>query len=314
VSELVKAASALERSASVTETALDLPEGLTEEQWAELGDGLRRLGQGYQWWIGDWLVAGGKRYGSTFDRAAVITGIEVKTLKEYKRTAFGVQKSNRMDFLSWTHHCQVAHLDSDEQKTWLGRALENRWSVSQLKSAVSASLRTDTSDPPPIPTGTFRVIEADPPWAVPSGPKGPGHQYELMPTDAICQMAPEVERLAADDCHLYLWATNTLLPDAVQVMEAWGFQHRTVLTWVKPRIGLGHHFRTTTEHVLFGTRGSLDTLVNDQPTHFEMPAGRHSAKPAEFYDLIERCSPGPYIRLFARDQRDGWKSWGAEAG
>ncbi len=313
MSDLIKAASALERSASVTETALDLPEGLTEEQWAELGDGLRRLGQGYQWWIGDWLVAGEKKYRSTFHEAVRITGIEQGTLKIYKYTAQHVQKLRRRNFLSWGHHREVAALPADQQDYWLDRATGQQWSRDQLRAEIAAARRTDTSDPPPIPTGTFRVIEADPPWAVPSGPKGPGHQYELMSTDAICEMAPEVERLAADNCHLYLWATNTLLPDAVEVMEAWGFQHRTVLTWVKPRIGLGHHFRTTTEHVLFGTRGTLDTLVNDQPTHFEMPAGRHSAKPAEFYDLIERCSPGPYVRLFARDQRDGWQSWGAEA-
>ncbi len=313
MSELIKAVSALESSASVTETALDLPEGLTEHQWAELGDGLRRLGQGYQWWIGDWLVAGEKKYGSTFDKAVRITGIERSTLKIYKHTAKRVQKFNRLNLLSWTHHFQVVDLPADQQKLWLQRAVENGWSKSELRAEIAAAKRTDTSDPPPIPTGTFRVIEADPPWAVPSGPKGPGEQYELMQTAAICDLAESVSSLAAEDCHLYLWATNTMLPDAVQVMEAWGFQHRTVLTWVKPRIGLGHHFRTTTEHVLFGTRGTLDTLVNDQPTHFEMPAGRHSAKPAEFYDLIERCSPGPYVRLFARDQRDGWQSWGAEA-
>lgn len=313
MSELVRAASVLETGANLSETALEIPEDLSQERWLELGDGLRRLGQGYQWWIGDWLVAGEKRYGATFDLATRVTGLDESSLKVYKWVSGRVEKFTRVNFLSWSHHREVADLDPREQAEWLATAADRSWSKSQLASELAASKRTQVLEPPPLPSGQFRVIEADPPWAVPSGPKGPGQQYELMETPAICDLAAGVDSLAAEDCHLYLWATNTLLPDAIEVMRAWGFQHRTVLTWVKPRIGLGHHFRTTTEHVLFGTRGALDTLVNDQPTHFEMPAGRHSAKPAGFYDLIERCSPGPYVRLFARDQRDGWESWGAEA-
>lgn len=313
MSELVKAASVLETGANLSETALEIPKDLSEERWLELGDGLRRLGQGYQWWIGDWMAAGEKRYGATYATAEQLTGIDKSTLMGYRSVSRRVPKLVRTRFLSWSHHKEVADLDQDKQAKWLRDAADGGWSVSQLRSELASSERTKVVEPPPLPSGQFRVIEADPPWAVPSGPKGPGHQYELMETQAICDLAAGVDSLAAEDCHLYLWATNTLLPDAIQVMESWGFQHRTVLTWIKPRIGLGHHFRTTTEHVLFGTRGALDTLVNDQPTHFEMPAGRHSAKPAEFYHLIERCSPGPYVRLFARDQRHGWESWGAEA-
>jgi phage N-6-adenine-methyltransferase len=139
VSELVKAASALERSASVTETALDLPEGLTEEQWAELGDGLRRLGQGYQWWIGDWLVAGEKKYRSTFDEAVRITGIEQGTLKIYKYTAEHVEKLRRHNFLSWSHHYEVAALPADQQEDWLERSLAGQWSVAQLRAEIKGA-------------------------------------------------------------------------------------------------------------------------------------------------------------------------------
>lgn len=313
MSDLVRQVKQLDKLTTLDETGLQLSDVADRDQWRAVGEGLRRLGEGYQWWIGDWLAVGEKRYGSTYTEAVEVTGLDQSALKAYKSVADRVPKVTRVTFLSWSHHREVADLAEEDQREWLQQAVDNGWSVAQFRSQLRAAQLTDTSDPPPLPQGTFRVIEADPPWEVPSGPKGPGHHYKLMDTPAICDLRENIHDLAAEDCHLYLWATNTLLPDAVRVMEAWGFRHRTVLTWVKPGIGLGHHFRTTTEHVLFGTRGKLDTLVNDQPTHFELPAGRHSAKPAEFYDIVERCSPGPYVRLFARDQRDGWESWGAEA-
>ena len=164
--------------------------------------------------------------------------------------------------------------------------------------------------PDPIPDGIYTTIEADPPWYIPSGDKGPGYQYPMMDTADICAVKHRFK--TTDNAHLYLWATNTHLDDALEVCKAWGFTYRTIITWVKPGIGLGHHFRTSTEHIIFGVKGKLDTLVNDQRTHFEAPRGRHSEKPDLAYDIIERCSPGPYLRLFARDQREGWVSWGNE--
>ena len=103
--------------------------------------------------------------------------------------------------------------------------------------------------------------------------------------------------------------------EAFDVMKAWGFTYRTTITWVKTNgFGTGNYFRGTTEHLLFGTKGKAPTLVNDQPTHIlaDRPPG-HSVKPEVVYDIIERCSPGPYIRLFARTQRPEWSSWGNQA-
>lgn len=285
----------------------------TRDEWiAWMRDRATRLQQ-HQWELGDAWRNRPEKYGPGRELAAEI-GVEYGTLSNLARVATKFpQFSRRRENLTIGHHIEVSALDDEKADELLDAAQADNLTIKQLRELVKAARITDTSTPPPLPDGKHHVIEADPPWAVPSGPKGPGHQYALMSTDAICDMALDVRALAADDCHLYLWATNTLLPDAFQVMEAWGFEYRTILTWVKPGIGLGHHFRTSTEHVLFGTRGKLDTLVNDQPTHFEMPAGRHSQKPKGFYDLIERCSPGPYVRLFARDQRKGWVSWGAEA-
>lgn len=261
------------------------------------------------WELGDKWNARSVRYGPGREIAAE-AGVPYQTLQNCGSVSKSFEIYRRREILPWAIHAELAALPPAEADYWLDLVEEHGWARSELRKQLAVTAVTEL---PPIPEGRFQVIEADPPWDVPSGPKGPGYQYQLMPTDQIRELRGIIDQLAHDDAHLYLWATNTMLPDAVQVMDAWGFQHRTVLTWVKPQIGLGHYFRTSTEHVLFGTRGKLDTLVNDQRTHFEMPAGRHSAKPAEFYDLIERCSPGPYVRLFARDQRPGWTSWGAEA-
>lgn len=172
----------------------------------------------------------------------------------------------------------------------------------------------------------YSTIVADPPWphkgtgkelggVVPTR-KGrvvkdrrPESYYSTMTLDEICAMP--VAGLAAANAHLYLWATCSGLEDGFEVMRAWGFTYKTSLTWIKKgHLGLGAYFRTNTEHVLFGVRGSLPTLAKDQRNHFEAPKRGHSRKPAAFGDLVERSSPGPYVELFCREGRFGWDSWG----
>ena len=117
---------------------------------------------------------------------------------------------------------------------------------------------------------------------------------------------------ADEDCHLYLWTTNRLLPDAFGLVEAWGFRYTGCLTWCKPGLGMGRYFRSSTEHVLFALRGSQPLKRKDVGTWFEAPRGPHSSKPDRFYELVESCSPGPYLEVFARSARPGWTAWGAE--
>ena len=174
---------------------------------------------------------------------------------------------------------------------------------------------------PAFPEGTYQCIVADPPWQLSSGPdtfrtKERGNQplpYAPMTVEAICAL--EVERLAAPAAHLYLWTTNRYLETAYGVARAWGFQPSTVLVWCKtPRgIGLGDTFRQTTEFVLFARRGSLTARRIVDRTWFEWPRGKHSVKPAAFYDLVESVTPPPYLDLFARRARPNWTVWGAEA-
>lgn len=120
---------------------------------------------------------------------------------------------------------------------------------------------------------------------------------------------------AADNSHIYLWITNRSLPKGFTLLDAWGFRYVTCLTWVKPHYGMGNYFRGQTEHLLFGVRGSLQLMRRDVGTVIHAPRGNddHSSKPVEAYDLIETCSPGPYLDMFSRQTRRGWFTWG-EAG
>jgi N6-adenosine-specific RNA methylase IME4 len=136
-------------------------------------------------------------------------------------------------------------------------------------------------------------------------------------------MALPVEELARAPAHLYLWCPNALLPEGLAVMRAWGFRYKANIVWHKVRKdggsdgrGVGFYFRNVTELILFGTRGKNARTLAPGRRQVNLLATRkreHSRKPDELYDLIEACSPGPYLELFARGARNGWISWGHQA-
>jgi len=185
------------------------------------------------------------------------------------------------------------------------------------------------TEPPPLPSvdGGFKTILADPPWRFQNrtGKVAPEHRrldrYSTLSLDEICGI--DVASVAARDAHLYLWVPNALLPEGMRVMDAWGFRYVSNLVWAKRRKdggpdgrGVGFYFRNVTELILFGVRGSMRTLppARSQVNMIETRKREHSRKPDEQYDIIETCSPGPYLELFARYPRPGWTAWGDEAG
>lgn len=173
--------------------------------------------------------------------------------------------------------------------------------------------------------GNFSTILADPPWQFQNrtGKIAPEHRrllrYPTMELQEILDLP--VARLAAAQSHLYLWCPNALLMEGLKVMKAWGFTYKSNIVWFKVRKdngpdgrGVGFYFRNVTELVLFGVRGSMRTLKAGR-TQVNLLATRkreHSRKPDEIYDIIEACSPGPYLELFARFSRKGWAQWGNE--
>ena len=182
--------------------------------------------------------------------------------------------------------------------------------------------------PPPLPAvdGGFRTVLADPPWRFTNrtGKVAPEHRrldrYSTLSLDQVCAL--DVAAVTASTAHLYLWVPNALLPEGLQVMAAWGFRYTSNIVWAKRRKdggpdgrGVGFYFRNVTELVLFGVRGSMRTLApaRRQVNMIESRKREHSRKPDEQYELIEACSPGPYLELFARHPRPGWTGWGDEA-
>lgn len=171
----------------------------------------------------------------------------------------------------------------------------------------------------------FGTILADPPWRFSNrtGKMAPEHRrllrYETMSMQDIYELP--VSQLALPDSHLYLWVPNALILEGLEVMKRWGFTYKTNIIWYKIRKdggpdgrGVGFYFRNVTEMILFGVRGNLRTL---QPGRRQVNIIRtrkrwHSRKPDELYNIIESCSPGPYIELFARFSRKNWSQWGNE--
>ena len=168
--------------------------------------------------------------------------------------------------------------------------------------------------PPPLPQGPFELLYADPPWQLgnPDGPYAPENHYPTMPLAEILALRPP----AADDALLYLWAVNMLLPEALQVIAAWGFSYVTNLVWVKPSIGLGVWARNRHELLLVGRRGKASAPEPAARPDSVIEAARraHSQKPDCVYELLERAHPrASKLELFARSARPGWVAWGKEA-
>jgi N6-adenosine-specific RNA methylase IME4/ParB-like chromosome segregation protein Spo0J len=166
------------------------------------------------------------------------------------------------------------------------------------------------------PTGKYRCVVVDPPWPMEkilreTRPNQDAFDYERMSIDDIKRLAIPVNE---DGCHVYLWTTQRFLPDAFSVFEAWGVQYECMLTWVKNVGFTPFSFMYSTEHVLFGRVGNLPLLKKGERLDFAAKVREHSRKPDAFYALLERVSPGPRIDMFSREDRDGWVSWGREAG
>lgn len=203
-----------------------------------------------------------------------------------------------------TAYRQVRRADKEAARE--ARREENRKKIAAVPEPDQAAAVADAK---------FATIVIDPPWDW--GDEGDQDQlgrarpdYSTMSIEQLEQL--DVGGLADDDCHIYLWITNRSLPKGFRLLEAWGFRYITAITWVKPHFGMGNYFRGQTEHVLFGVKGSQPLKRKDVGTVFEADRGNggHSSKPPSFLELVESCSPGPYIEMFSRSSRPGWVTWG----
>jgi N6-adenosine-specific RNA methylase IME4/ParB-like chromosome segregation protein Spo0J len=230
--------------------------------------------------------------GKTRDHVAAFAGVSARTVQD----AATVQTHNRELF----ERIKTGEIAADLAARRIRRALRD----ANLPPA------------PPLPQGPFELIYADPPWQLgnPDGQNAPENHYPTMTLDEIKRLQPP----AAENAVLFLWAVNCLLPQALDVIGAWGFTYKSNLVWVKPSLGLGNWTRNRHEPLLFAIRGRIEIPQPDQrpDSVLEAKRGRHSQKPEQAYALIERAYPQlSKLELFARGgPRPGWQAWGNETG
>ena len=233
------------------------------------------------------------------NKAAKEVGVPVKAVRRFESLPPALRKEV---FNGETTIAAAEHVVKEEKR--------------ETQRAESRAVVAVTKKPEQlVGTARFSTITVDPPWDW--GDEGDQDQLGRARPDYATMKIEEIEKLplqklAMDDCHLYMWITNRSLPKGFRLFDAWGFRYITMLTWVKPSYGLGNYFRGQTEHVLFGVRGSMMLKRKDVGTVFNAPRGKggHSSKPAEVYDIIESCSPGPYLEMFSRSERKDWTHWG----
>lgn len=296
---------------------------LTVSEWSEMGQFLERADSGVQWWIGDWLRYGEDRprWGSRYAEEIEKWQLSGQRIIVLKLVAKSIQLLRRRSNLTFKHHEEVASLSEKQQDHWLGKAEKNKWSAGKLRSELRLDRQRRLLASSPLPDGKFRVILADPPWEYGDTREGvAGHtgsgtvvHYPTLDIDAICALP--VENLAAKNAVLFLWVTTPLLDECFPVIDAWGFEYKTSFVWDKVKPYVGSYLSVQQEFLLLCTRGSCLPDVSDRPSSvISIPkSSKHSQKPSQFYGLIELLySPGPYLELFARNDRKGWRSWGNE--
>ena len=168
-----------------------------------------------------------------------------------------------------------------------------------------------------FPNKKYKIVYADPPWQYKrNGNHSAESRYDVMPLQDIKNL--KVNDIAEDQSHLYMWVTNPLLKEGLDVCNAWGFEYKTLITWIKtysngkPEMGMGYYFRGCTEHIIFGVKGKMKCTNKTTRNMFEaVNPKRHSEKPHMVRDMIVDSSGNlPRIELFARHKIKGWDSWG----
>ena len=295
---------------------------LSANQWNEAGDLLGHIEGRLMWYIGDWLLAGedkGYLERGKLDDACERFGIAYQTAIDSAVTCRAIEQRLRRPSLSYGHHRQVANRDDAEEL--LDWAEENEASVQDLRAEKRRRQKEDAATPLPGEKGKYRVLYADPPWEYNSGDQHSRESQETVlsthyPSMSLDELKSlEIATLSRSNAVLFLWATSPTLDEAVDLASAWGFEYKASFVWDKIKHNVGHYVSVRHELLLICTRGSCTPDSSKLPNSVvRIERGEHSAKPEEFYGIIENMyTTGPYLELFARGKRKGWKSWGNEA-
>ena len=267
---------------------------------------------GMQWILGDLALQVKTEYGEkNIVRYAEEIGMGYKTLWRYRQVSETFEKSLRSDYLPWFHY-RVASATKNPHE-WIRKAIENNWSTRQLQEAILE----ETQKLEPLPEGSYDIIYADPPWNFTNATDF-SPEYNTIKTEELCSFGDKIKERIGVNAILFLWSPNAILPEALEVMKAWGFTYKSNIVWVKPHELMGYWVKSKHEMLLIGKKGdALTPQEGTQPTSILIIENgtplRHSEKPEEVYAIIERMFPKQnYIELFARKIREGWTSWGNE--
>lgn len=303
---------------TITPTGLTINAEFNKSQWEDLGRELAANSRSLMWLIGDWLIAGedkGYLPHGKLDKACEVFNVAYDVARDAKYVCS--KSARRLADLSYGHHREVAgRSDAVELLSW---ASSTGASVKALRAEKNRRLAVVQPELPESfevastldGLGRFGTIYADPPWQY--GNQGTrastDNHYDTMSVEDICELP--VREHVADDAHLHLWTTNAFLFDAKRVMDAWGFEYRSVFVWVKPQMGIGNYWRVSHEFLLLGIRGNAKRFSERNHMSWgSFDRGRHSAKPEEVRNIIQRVSPGPFLELFGRKPVQGWTVFG----
>lgn len=236
--------------------------------------------------------------GKTRDKLADVVGTSARTLAKAVAVCDAAERDPKR------YGPLLERMDRSGNVHGAFRQLE-RWREAELIAA----------EPPTFPKGRFRVLVADVPWRYENRRDDLTQRgrcpYADMSLDDICALP--VKDLAADDAVLWLWTTNAHMRDSYAVLDAWGFQPKTILTWAKQRFGNGKWLRGQTEHCHLAVRGKPRIFLTNQSTLLSAPTAGHSAKPDSFYKLVETMCPGSKVELFSRRARRGWTAYSSQS-
>lgn len=256
------------------------------------------------------------------EMAALSNCADKSTVSQWRRSIEVLDSCDitTVEHVQPSHATVIARLSPKESwPEWVASCEREKWTVAQLRSVLMAAKASITheSAQASAPAGTYSTIVVDPPWSYSnkSGRHGASAnadyiQDRTMTLDEVVLF--DIQRWVAEDCHLYLWVTDAYVGHIYSVTEAWGFSAKATLVWVKDRFGMGNYYRHQHELCVFAVKGKMRLSRMNASTVFNAPVTRHSEKPDEFYKLVESCSPGPYLDVFARKKRAGWSVFGDE--
>jgi len=232
-----------------------------------------------------------------------------REIKQWKSIVRVATKGENICTLPPSHYIEIAKLPEEKQKEVINEVADKNLTYQETKELVTEKLGKNK----PLPLGNFDIIYADPPWQYEVNflSASPDNHYETLSVEQICKLQPKTNQ----NTMLFLWATNPLLTEALEVMKAWGFKYKTNMVWVKDRIGLGFYFRGQHELLLLGVKGKVTPPVESCrfPSVLKSDVREHSRKPNEVYEIIEKMYPqSKRMEMFARNKREGWTAWGNE--